>query len=246
MGIQCVWPNNLADPPLLPGEISVWSVRLDCASPHLESLAAVLSSDETARANRFHFERDRSAFIATRGILRQLLGKYLNDRPSKVQFCYHPKGKPFLAPSARPAPIEFNVSHSHGLALLAFSLGSPVGIDVELIRSDVASEQLAERYFAPEEVAELRSLPFAHRPEGFFRGWTRKEAYIKALGDGLQIPLGSFRVSLGSEHLPTLDSQDSARWLLCSLVPAVGFVGAVVAEGRDWRITCWNWDMTEV
>jgi 4'-phosphopantetheinyl transferase len=244
MVIQCVWPSNHADPPLLPGEIHIWSVRLGYASSHIEGLAANLSSDEKVRASRFHFERDRSAFVATRGILRRLLGTYLKYIPSKVEFSYNPKGKPLLA-IPHVSPIEFNISHSHGLALLAFSLGSPVGIDVELIRSDVASEQIAERYFTPEEVAELRSLPVKDRPEGFFRGWTRKEAYIKALGDGLQIPLGSFRVSLGSEHLPTLKSQDSARWLLCSLVPAVGFVGAVAAEDRDWRISCWNWEMTE-
>lgn len=245
MAIQCVWPTNLGDPPLLPGEVHVWSAHLDCASPRLESLGSTLSPDETVRASRFHFERDRTAFVAARGILRYLLGMYLSYIPSKVQFSYLPRGKPLLSPSAHPTPIEFNISHSRGLALLAFSLGSPVGIDVELIRSDFANEQIAERYFTPEEVAELRSLPVTDRPEGFFRGWTRKEAYIKALGDGLQIPLGSFRVSLGSEHRPTLESQDSSRWSLCSLDPAVGFVGAVAAEGQDWRVRCWHWEMTE-
>src|SRR5579871_5061499 len=141
MAIQCEWPTNLGDPPLIPGEIHVWSARLDCASPLLESLGATLSPDETVRANRFHFERDRTAFVATRGILRHLLGAYLSYIPSTVQFSYRSKGKPLLSPSAHPTPIEFNISHSHGLALLAFSLGSPVGIDVELIRSDIGGEQ---------------------------------------------------------------------------------------------------------
>ena len=246
MAIQCHWPSNSGELCLLRGEVHVWSARLDCAEPFLERLAATLSADETARANRFFFARDRSAFIAARGILRQLLASYLHRPPADLQFVYHSRGKPFLAPSAQGTPLEFNVAHSHGLALLAFSLDSPLGVDVEFVRSDFASEEIAERYFAPQEVAELHSLPPAQRPEGFFCGWTRKEAYVKALGDGLQVPLASFRVSLTPSQPAVLESADSGRWSLHSLSPASGFASALVAEGKDRRVHCWNWLMDNV
>jgi 4'-phosphopantetheinyl transferase len=245
MAIQCHWPNNSGDLLLLPGEIHVWSAHLDCAGPLLERLAATLSVDETARANRFFFPRDRSAFIAARGILRHLLGSYLHRAPTDLQFAYQPRGKPFLAARSQDTPLEFNIAHSHGLALLAFSLGSSLGVDVEFVRSDFASEEIAERYFAPPEVAELRSLPPAQRPEGFFRGWTRKEAYVKALGDGLQIPLASFRVSLAPSQPAVLECADSGRWSLHSLSPAPDFAGALVAEGKDRHVRCWNRPMND-
>jgi 4'-phosphopantetheinyl transferase len=243
MAIRCHWPDNSGDLVLPRGEIHVWSARLACAGPLVEHLAATLSVDETARANRFVFARDRRAFIVARGILRQLLAGYLHRAPADLQFAYHPRGKPFLVPPFQHTPLEFNIAHSHGLALLAFCLGSAVGVDVEFVRSDFASEEIAERYFAPQEVAELRSLPPAQRQEGFFSGWTRKEAYIKARGDGLQIPLASFRVSLTPSQPAVLESADNGRWSLHTLCPAQDFAGALVAEGKDWRVRCWNWTM---
>jgi 4'-phosphopantetheinyl transferase len=246
MAIQCHWPSNSAELCLLRGDVHVWSARLDCAAPVLERLAATLSADETARANRFFFARDRSAFIAARGILRQLLASYLHRAPADLQFAYHPSGQPFLVPSTQDTSLEFNVAHSHGLALLAFSLDSPLGVDVEFVRSDFASEEIAERYFAPQEAAELGSLPPAQRPEAFFCGWTRKEAYVKALGDGLQVPLATFRVSLTPSQPAVLESADCGRWSLHSLSPASGFTGALVAEGKDRRVHCWNWLMEDV
>jgi 4'-phosphopantetheinyl transferase len=241
MAIQCHWPSNSGNLLLVPGEIHVWSARLDSAGPLLERLAATLSVDETARANRFFFARDRNAFIVARGILRQLLASYLHRAPTDLQFAYQPRGKPFLAPPSLDTPLEFNIAHSHGLALMAFSLGPALGVDVEFVRSDFASEEIAERYFAPQEVAELLSLPPAQRPEGFFYGWTRKEAYVKALGDGLQIPLASFRVSLTPSQPAVLECADSGSWSLHSLSPAVDFAGALVAEGKDRLVRCWNW-----
>ena len=125
--------------------------------------------------------------------------------------------------------------------MLAFSLGRDLGVDVELIRSDIASEEIASRYFAPREVAELQSLPPSARAEGFFLCWTRKEAYIKAVGDGLQISLASFRVSLVPSQPPCLESADSSRWTLRSLSPAPDYVGALVGEGKDWQLHCFDW-----
>jgi len=133
------------------------------------------------------------------------------------------------------------VSHSQGWALLAFSLGRNLGVDVEFIRADVVTDEIAERYFSTQEIAELKALPQRMRAEGFFRCWTRKEAYIKARGEGLQIPLDSFHVSLTPGEPERLDSLDSSRWSLRQVNPDPRYAGALVAEGNDWELRCWDW-----
>lgn len=222
-------------------EVHVWKISLDRCEADIHRLRATLSSDEALRADRFHFQRDRDSFIATRGTLRQLLGRYLERPPRDIVFAYGPHGKPSIRRDSSNLSAEFNVSHSHGLALMAFSLGRHLGVDVESIRPDVATQEIAERFFSPCEVAELLSLPSAMRAEAFFLCWTRKEAYVKAVGDGLQIPLSSFHVSLTPSAPERLESADSSRWTLRSLRPGPGFVGAVVAEGKDWELHCWEW-----
>jgi 4'-phosphopantetheinyl transferase len=226
---------------IAPSEVHVWRVPLDSPAAVLEPLAATLSLEERARAEKFFFDRDRNAYIAARGALRQLLARYLGRPPRELQFAYESRGKPFLASPAVAQPLNFNVAHSRNIALLAFSAGPPVGVDVEFIRTDIASEEIAVRYFAPQEVAELRALPPEQRPEAFFLGWTRKEAYIKALGDGLQIPLASFCVSLTPSEPATLESADSSRWTLRNLSPGPGYAGALVAEGKNWNLRCLAW-----
>lgn len=226
---------------IAPSEVHVWRVPLDAPGTVLEPLAATLSLEERARAEKFFFDRDRNAYIAARGALRQLLARYLGRRPRELQFAYESRGKPFLAGPSLAQPLNFNVAHSRNIALLAFSGGPPVGVDVEFIRTDIASEEIAVRYFAPQEVAELRALPPQQRPEAFFLGWTRKEAYVKALGDGLQIPLASFCVSLTPSEPATLESADSSRWTLRNLSPGPGYAGALVAEGKNWNLRCFAW-----
>ncbi len=137
--------------------------------------------------------------------------------------------------------MRFNISHSHGLAVLAFARNREIGIDLEPIRPEFAGEEIAERYFSAQELAELRALPAALRPEGFFLCWTRKEAYVKARGLGLQVPLDSFSVSLTPGQPEILQSVDSARWSLRSFAPAPNFVAAIVEEGQDWHPRYWNW-----
>jgi 4'-phosphopantetheinyl transferase len=241
------WAKNSGELVLTPGEIHVWRAVLDCSHSILLQYAATLADDEKARAARFFFERDHNRFVAARGILRHLLGGYLRCSPSDLQFAYHPRGKPFLVKLATNRSIEFNIAHSRNLALLAFSCGYSLGVDVEFVRSDIAAEEIAERYFCPQEVAELRALRPSARPEGFFLGWTRKEAYIKAVGDGLHIPLTSFRVSLTASQPAILESADKSRWSIKSLSPAPEYAGALVAEGsegRDWQVRCWDWKGT--
>ena len=231
-------PKRLA---LAEGEVHVWRAYLDCPETVLRLFEATLASDEKARARRFVFQPDRVSYIAARGILRELLGRYLNRAPADVEFDYGPQGKPALRAESSSKPVQFNVSHSHGVALLAFALGRQVGVDVELVRPDFAGEKIAERFFSPQEVMELRSLPAVAQSEGFFLCWTRKEAYIKARGEGLQIPLKSFHVSLTPGEPERLQAADSSRWSLRSLRPDPRYVGAVVGEDGGWQLRGWEW-----
>jgi 4'-phosphopantetheinyl transferase len=239
------WSASPAASPIPPREVHVWRAGLDGSEFVRQHLEATLAPEEIARANRFFFPRDRQHFVAARGILRQLLSGYLGRPPADLEFAYHPRGKPYLLPQPTDVPIAFNVSHSHGLALLAFSLGREIGVDLERVRLNIASDEIASRYFAPREVAELQSLPSEQRPEAFFLCWTRKEAYIKALGEGLQIPLTSFRVSLTPQQPDILESADASRWTLRSLSPAPDYAAALVAEGHDWQLRLFDWQPTK-
>jgi len=222
-------------------EIHVWRARLDLESESLGRMQRTLANDEQARANRFHFDRDRNHFIACRGILRELLALYLSCSPVSVEFSYGPFGKPGLRTQGSTMPIRFNIAHSRGLALLAFSHGREIGVDVESIRANFGGDEIAQHYFSKQEVAELRALPETLRAEGFFVCWTRKEAYIKARGLGLQIPLQSFSVSLTPGQMETLQSEDASRWMLRSVDLGPGFAGAVVGEGHGWHLRLWDW-----
>src|SRR5271156_6267504 len=161
------WSATPAPMPLATREIHVWRASLDGPGFLCQQLEATLAPDEVTRANRFFFPRDRQQFVAARGILRQLLANYLRRSPADLEFAYQPRGKPYLLLQPSDPSITFNVSHSHGLALLAFSIGRDLGVDVEHIRSDIASDEIASRYFAPQEVAELQSLPPSQRAEAF-------------------------------------------------------------------------------
>ena len=211
----------------------------------MRQLESTLAEDEKARATRFIFERHRDHFIAARGILRDLLGRYVHRAPQTIRFLFGPQGKPRLADLGTDSAVRFNLSHSHGLAMIAIGLRREVGIDIELLRPDFAGEEIAERYFSAKEVNELRTLPAELRTEGFFLCWTRKEAYIKARGDGLHVPLDSFSVSLSPGTLPKISSADESRWRIESFVPSLDsepqYAAAVVAEGKDWTARYLGW-----
>jgi 4'-phosphopantetheinyl transferase len=239
------WSSPQATPELARGEIHVWRASLSTDEPTLRSLEATLADQERERARRFIFERDRDRYIAARGILRDLLGKYLRRAPQSIEFVYGPHGKPVVASAASRPAICFNLSHSHGLAVVAIGREREVGIDVELIRPEFAGEEIARRYFSAKEIDELSRLPAELRTEGFFLCWTRKEAYIKAKGDGLQIPLDSFDVSLSPGRPAMLSSVDEPRWGIKSFIPSLNselrYAAAVVAEGKDWTARYFEW-----
>jgi 4'-phosphopantetheinyl transferase len=224
-------------------DVHLWRASLDCDAPVLSRLETTLSPDELARANRFVFPIDRSHFVAARGILRELLGAYLRLPPAELKFRYGNHGKPALDANASDADLQFNLSHSGGVAIYAFSLGRRLGVDVEQIRPQRAGEDIARRYFAAREVTELQALPAHLRTQGFFLCWTRKEAYVKAHGAGLSLPLDSFTVSLTPGRAVELEAKDGNQWSMRSYEPAPGVVAAMVVEGRGWQSSCWSWNL---
>jgi 4'-phosphopantetheinyl transferase len=215
----------------LGNDIHVWHAALDRDESVLARLQATLSPDERARADRFRFAKDKNHYTVARGLLRELLGKYLQQDPASLEFSYGPHGKPALAGKNAPSGLSFNLSHSFGLAVYAIARGRNLGIDVERIQPESAGEDIARRFFSPREVSDLRALPAEARTEAFFLCWTRKEAYIKALGTGLYTPLDGFSVSLGpgqcAEFLGGVDS----RWHIAAFEPAEGYAAAVVYDG---------------
>jgi 4'-phosphopantetheinyl transferase len=219
-------------------EIHVWSAALDQAAELVAALEALLGAPERERAERIRVDHVRDRFVVGRGLLRTLLGRYVGARPQDLLLTYGEHGKPFLA---QPGPW-FNLSHSGGLALFAFSSSAEVGVDVELADRRVDPLRIAGRFFSPGEVATLRSLPEALQRRAFLTCWTRKEAFIKARGDGLSLPLDSFDVTLAPFEPAALtrtawSDGEPAEWELADLSdPQAGTVAAVAARRRGWRV----------
>ena len=240
MNETATWSAATAGMQLGINEVHLWRANLDLAPRIRESLSAFLSVPERERGSRFVFPRDHDRFAVSRAILRQILAGYLGMAPRDVLIETLPHGKPTLKVAKEISPLRFNLSHSEGFALYAFSFEHEVGIDVEKFRPKVDFEGI-ESYFSMNEQAELQALPRELRPEGFLLCWTRKEAYVKAKGDGLHTPLASFDVSLTPNQPVILTSSDKERWSLYSLRPDPGYVGALVAEGRGHRLQFWEW-----
>ena len=223
------WSTPSAHPVLSDDEVHVWRASLDQPTA---DYAVLLSADEQAKAQRFRFEQDRRRFIVGRGTLRIILGRYVNSPPEKLQFEYRAHGKPVLTAES----LCFNLSHSEELALYAVTHNREVGIDLEHIRPIPDVGKLAEQFFSPAERAELDALPLSKKLDSFFSGWTRKEAYLKARGDGMTYPLDQFSVSMDCEQPAKLlevkdDPQELSRWSLHTLTPAPGYIGALAVEG---------------
>ncbi len=223
---------------LTTNEVHLWHATLDDRLS--ESLRPFLCDDEVLRADRFHFAKDRNHYIVARGLLRKLLAAYLGVGSAELEFIYTAKGKPFLKENRRGS-INFNLAHSHERAIYAFSHGRELGVDLEFIREDLADEKIAERFFSPCEIETLRTVPAELRKQAFFDCWTRKEAYIKARGEGLSMPLDEFDVSLAPGEPAALlknhkDPEEVSRWRIQSVPVVPGYVAALVVEGHDWQL----------
>jgi 4'-phosphopantetheinyl transferase len=226
-------------------QVHVWRARLDLPAPQLRRLASILGAEESARAARFAFDVHRDRFVARRGILRLILARYLHVMPAGIALQSSEYGKPSLAAS-HGTDLRFNLSHSQDLALYAVTRGRELGVDVECIRPGPVEDSIAQRFFAPGEVAALDALPEACRTSGFFDIWSRKEAYIKAQGLGLSLALDSFEVSLGKGEPVRLlrtapDAHEAARWTMAALHPAPGNAAALAVAGRPFELRCCNW-----
>jgi len=216
-------------------DVEVIVARPDVGSDAVSASAALLSDQERARAGRFAFEPDRRRFIVARALLRQLLAARLGVRPEAIELAAGARGKPGLAGRFSPSDLRFNVSHSQDVVAYAFSSGREVGIDVEAVRALPDADDVAARWFSPREYAAYRVLQPDDRALGFFQCWTRKEAFIKALGDGLFHPLDRFDVSLAPGEPARIlrvaeVPGDRCGWGLQGFSPVPGFVAAVVAE----------------
>ena len=210
----------------------MWRTRLEQSAEMQESYLRTLAEDERVRANRFHFDQHRRHFVVARGFLRSLLARYLDTTPEAVRFAYGPYGKPILDGESS---LRFNASHSGDWAVYAFVQDHEVGIDVEHIKKDFETEGIAERFFSAGEVETLNTLAAEERPAAFFRCWTRKEAYIKAIGSGLSHPLDSFDVTLAPGE-PAAISRVEELWSLFDLDVAPDYAGALAVASSGHRL----------
>jgi 4'-phosphopantetheinyl transferase len=236
-------PNQLV---LESCEVHIWRVSLQNASTQAQKLQGLLADDEINRAQNFHFSYDRDRFVAVRGLLRILLTFYIQIPPEQIKFCYSSRGKPTLASNQNSTILNFNISHSRELALLAFTYNETIGIDVEYIRPEIVREQIAERFFSVQEAATLRALPDNLQPMAFFNCWTRKEAFIKATGEGLSRPLDQFSVSLApGEPAKLLDiqgePQELSNWHVQELDVGPDYGAALVVKKPVKQIHCWEY-----
>jgi 4'-phosphopantetheinyl transferase len=240
------WQRSIPGGLIHPNEVQVWRAFLDLSKPPKESLLGTLSADELSRASRFRFEKDERRFIAARGILRQILGAYLQKPPHTLQFQYSSNGKPILANTSGDDSLQFNLSHSDDVVLYAFTRNRNIGIDLERIQADVEVEQIASGFFAEAELNAIEQVPESKRNELFFQYWTRKEALIKATGEGLSFPIETFDVSgfdgsiLSPIFLPS-DNGERPRWYVQDLLLGPGYTAAIVVEGGDCNFSCFEY-----
>jgi 4'-phosphopantetheinyl transferase len=240
------WTNTSVGDELGADETHVWMASLDQPADMIAKLAPLLSQDEYQRAMRYYRPADRDRFIVGRGILRKILSAYLALPPGQLRFTYNEYGKPTVSDDQNDRGLNFNLSHSAELILYAVTKGRDVGIDIEHIREDFATIEIAEHFFSKDEVAALKSLPMNQRTIGFFNCWSRKEAFIKAKGMGVSYPLDRFTVSLTPGEPPALlkvadDEREVARWKMYELKPRAGYAAAMIATEPPIILKQWRW-----
>jgi 4'-phosphopantetheinyl transferase len=222
-------PTSRCSFQLASGEVHTWCVSLDVPSETSAGLYATLTNDERNRSARFRFERDRQRFIVSHGVLRDLLGRYVGTEPAQIRFVSNAFGKPALSPEFG-SRLNFNLSHSAGLAIIAIAIDAEIGVDVERIRTGPGYAEIARHFFSAAEAAHLNGVSGDLHAQAFFNCWTKKEAYVKARGEGLGMPLTKFQVA-----------DPHGTWSLYTLQPAPGYIGALAIERSGWRLTQRRW-----
>jgi 4'-phosphopantetheinyl transferase len=249
MATHQFWSPPPEGGPTWEAQVHVWLAELEQPTYAVQQLASVLSEDELLRARRFYFERDRQHFLVARGVLRTILGWYLALPPARLHFTYGSRGKPSLSAASGGEQLRFNVSHSHELALYAVTQGRDIGVDIEFMRPLEDADDIACHFFSAHERAILWNLPASLKHQAFYNCWTRKEAYIKATGEGLSQPLDEFAVSLAPGEPAQLLSvvgkpDEGSRWTFEALQPPPGYAAALAVEGAGWQLACWKWEKT--
>jgi 4'-phosphopantetheinyl transferase len=227
-------------------EVHAWLIDVDVDDSVISGLEALLSCDEHTRGMKFRFQADRRRHFVSHGALRQVLSLYLGIAPQKLKFTHGRYGKPCLQGEQAQSGLSFNLSHSAGKALLGLTREREIGVDIEFIQQSFDWEQLAQRFFALQEVEMLRSVPQESRNRAFFACWTRKEAYLKAKGLGLNLPLKRFSVSLAPGEPAALlrhetEPAEVKRWSLEEVRVGPEYAAAIAVEGHGWELKSWTW-----
>lgn len=225
-------------------QVDIWHIELTQSDATIRACRSLLPEDEVKRADRFYFEKDRRHFAVAHGALRQILGRYTGAAPRELEFSHGSKGKPEL--KSPVDTIRFNLSHSGNRALLAVTREAALGVDVEFIKPDFGGQEIAERFFSRHEVSTLLALPIEERAHAFFSCWTRKEAYIKAVGEGLSLPLDSFDVAFGPGVRPALlrveaSAEELLRWSLYDIEVPPDYRAALMVEGKEHQLQQRQW-----
>ncbi len=241
------WEPLMGSPRLGADEIHVWRVRLEQPAEVYRACHDTLAPDESERARRFHFDRHRQQFVIARGALRSVLGHYLGRPPGQLRFAYSAFGKPEVEGEEGGGRLRFNLSHAEGVALIALTRDREVGVDVEVVREEFPGVEIAERFFSAREVETLLSLPEEARVGAFFLYWTRKEAYIKALGEGLSHSLQQFSVSLADGESRVMSEPEGVApeapvWTVKGLSLGGSHHAAVAFRGAVVNFRFWQWD----
>ena len=226
------------------GEIHIWKFSLCRTNAEYQGFEDSLSADERQRADRSHFARHRRRFVARRGLQRLVLSRYCGIAPADIRFAYERNGKPYLPKEDNERGLHFSVSQSADVALLACTRNQGTGIDVEEVREFSDKEEIVSRFFSVQEKAAWRKTLGKDLNQIFFNAWTRKEAFVKALGLGLEIDLNLFSVSFETEDARLLSwvghDEEVVNWLFYHLEPEPNFCGALVVPKGDWNILLFN------
>ncbi|GJM16812.1 MAG: hypothetical protein DHS20C13_21390 [Thermodesulfobacteriota bacterium] len=237
------WLRPPKAPELLPNEIHIWRTYLYFNGHSTNHFYSILSEDEKSKANRFRFEKDKKRFVITRGLLRETLGLYLEIDSKDLDFNYNKYGKPSLTNPGK-SRLEFNLSHSGDVILYSFAKERKLGIDVERLRPIKKAQKIVERFFSEKEQQYYNTQNATEKDSTFFKLWTYKEAYTKAKGLGLALPLNQFDVPLSNRPLPP-NSSYTTQWTWQEINLAPDYVAAIAVEGSGFEIKQWDFDKTE-
>lgn len=239
------WQSSIIQSPLARNEVHIWRVNLEELDKDWHTLSSILSTDEQARANSYRFEHLKHRYIMGRSALRKLLGRYLNCSPISIRFSYNDYGKPSL--SDNNSDIQFNVSRSQNIMLCAFVLNSEVGIDIEAINPNIDFAAISQSFFSEQERKALHEIDKNAIDRAFFRIWSRKEAYIKALGKGLSYPLQQFSVSLENNSAGIIEYQDLINedkcWQIYDIEIENDYSAALVIQASKWQLNYYNYNI---